>query len=330
MGGDGLKVLEICAGAGGQALGLEQAGFEPVMLVENDEHCCKTLRLNRPSWDVRQMDLRDFVAADHSEALDVDLLAGGVPCTPYSVAGQQKGDLDERDLLEVALYLAYEVQPRAIMIENAAELLTHQKFAPSRDVVRKHLAHLNYQHTWKILDAQAFGLPQRRRRSVLIAMRDPDAFSRFAWPAPAGPPPTVADVLLPSMASRGWPHAAEWAAMASKIGPTVVGGSKKHGGPDLGPDRAKTAWSLLGVNGNSLANELPGPTDGFELGVGRKGREGLRRLTISQVALLQGFPEDWIFAGNKTARYQQVGNAFPPPVARAVGERIARALRLEG
>jgi DNA (cytosine-5)-methyltransferase 1 len=324
---DGQKFtsLEICAGGGGQALGRGEAGFEPVMLIDDDADCCNTLRLNRPHWDVRQIRLQDFVVMEHPQVRDVDLLAGGVPCTPYSVAGHQHGDMDERDLLEVAIALAYEVRPAAIMIENTAPLLTHRKFAHNRDVVRKHLDHLGYTYDWRVLDAQDFGLPQRRKRSILVALR-PEAFERFRWPASADPAPTVADVLWPSMSSGGWPHVDEWAHMADQVAPTIVGGSKKHGGADLGPDRAKTAWSKLGVNGNALPDKLPGPDDGFELGVGRKGREGLRKLTIPQVALLQGFPEDWVFSGEKTPRYKQVGNAFPPPFARAVGSQIALAL----
>jgi DNA (cytosine-5)-methyltransferase 1 len=317
--------LEICAGAGGQALGLEQAGFDPVMLIDDDANCCATLRMNRPQWDVRQTCLRDFVASEHPQVLNVDLLSGGVPCTPYSVSGHQRGDRDERDLLEVAIYLAYEVRPKAIMIENAAELITHEKFREQKENVEKHLSHLGYAFSWLILDAQDFGVPQRRRRSVLVAMQ-PDRLTSFAWPEPFGPAPTVADVLFPSMASQGWPHAPAWAAMARDVAPTIVGGSKKHGGPDLGPDRAKSAWAALGVNGNALANELPGPEDDFVLGQGRKGRAGLRKLTISQVATLQGFTESWTFAGNKTARYKQVGNAFPPSLAYAVGAQIAEAL----
>jgi DNA (cytosine-5)-methyltransferase 1 len=317
--------LEICAGAGGQALGLEQAGFEPVMLIDDDQDCCETLRANRPHWDVLHQCVREFVAAEHPQVLDVDLLSGGVPCTPYSVAGRQHGDTDERDLLEVAIYLAYEVRPRAIMIENVSELVTHRKFAKIKENVQQHLAHLGYKHDWQVLDAQQFGVPQRRRSSILVAM-GPDDFARFHWPAPQGPAPTVADVLYPSMCSRGWKHAERWARMADDVAPTLVGGSKKHGGADLGPDRAKTAWSKMGVNGNSLADTSPGPDAGFELGQGRLGRSGLPKLTIHQAALIQGFPEDWKFTGRKTPSYRQVANAFPPPVATAVGTQIAQAL----
>ncbi len=103
--------------------------------------------------------------------------------------------------------------------------------------------------------------------------------------------------------------------MASQIAPTIVGGSHKHGGPDLGPTRARQAWATLGVDGLGIANEPPGPEFA-----------GLPRLTIRMVARLQGFPDDWVFTGGKTAAYRQVGNAFPPPFASAVASSIKRCL----
>jgi len=119
------------------------------------------------------------------------------------------------------------------------------------------------------------------------------------------------------MAARGWEHADNWAARANQIAPTIVGGSKKHGGPDLGPTRAKKAWASLGVDGHGIADDAPAPMF-----------SGMPRLTVRMVARLQGFPDTWKFVGGKTNAYRQVGNAFPPPVAAAVAEKIAAALRV--
>ena len=102
---------------------------------------------------------------------------------------------------------------------------------------------------------------------------------------------------------------------ANEIAPTIVGGSKKHGGPDLGPTRAKKAWAKLGVNGHTIAESAP-----------ERGFAGSPRLTVEMVARLQGFPAGWGFVGKKTAAYRQVGNAFPPPVARAVAKQIRNCL----
>ena len=123
------------------------------------------------------------------------------------------------------------------------------------------------------------------------------------------------NVRCVSAAENGWRAAEDWAEKAGDIAPTVVGGSKKHGGPDLGPTRSRKAWAELGVDGLGIANEAPAPDF-----------VGMPKLTVRMVARIQGFPDDWGFWGGKTARYRQVGNAFPPPVARAVALRIEAAI----
>src|SRR5512142_590124 len=110
-----LSSLELCAGAGGQAIGLEAAGFAPQAVVEIDHHCCETLRKNRPRWQVTEQDIRKF---DGNKFEGVDLLAAGLPCPPFSVAGKQLGAKDERNLFPAALRIIEQVQPRAVMIEN--------------------------------------------------------------------------------------------------------------------------------------------------------------------------------------------------------------------
>ncbi|MFE3837163.1 DNA cytosine methyltransferase [Pseudogemmobacter sonorensis] len=307
-----MRSVELCAGAGGQALGLERAGFGHEALVEIDPHACQTLRLNRPAWDVREGDLRAF---DGRPFAGVELLAGGVPCPPFSVAGKQLGKNDERDLFPEALRLVDEIRPQAVMLENVRGFLD-AVFVDYRQSLKKKLTKLGYVADWRLLNASHFGVPQLRPRVVIVAIRK--AFSdRFEWPDEQHHnPPTVGAVLQDLMAARGWPGAAPWAERADEIAPTIVGGSKKHGGPDLGPTRARAAWATLGVNGKTLAEEAPEPDF-----------VGMPRLTVRMVARLQGFPDDWHFHGRKTAAYRQVGNAFPPPVAEAVGRQIAAAIR---
>ncbi|QIS14722.1 DNA cytosine methyltransferase [Nocardia arthritidis] len=317
--------LEICAGAGGLALGLERARFSPVMLIDNDGDSCATLRTNRPEWPVVEMDLLQFVASDHPEVLDVDLMACGVPRPPYSVAGKQRGNEDEGDLLEAAIWLTAEVRPKALVIENVPALLEDEKFAGTRAFVHGELRHLKYDISWKVLDAQDFGVPQRRKHSVLVAMKH-EYFDRFHWPGPVQTRMTVGSALRDSMASCGWAGADEWALAANTVAPSIVGGSKKHGGADLGPTGAKNAWAKLNVNGHILGNAVPGADFVIRHGLGRYGRDGLPKLTVSQVALLQGFPADWTICGKKTSSYRQVAQAFPPPLATALGARIADAL----
>jgi DNA (cytosine-5)-methyltransferase 1 len=303
--------VEICAGAGGQALGLERAGFHHVALVEIDANACNTLRANRPGWNVVQGDVKGFSGRPYD---GIDLLAGGVPCPPFSVAGKQLGKEDERDLFPEALRLVRECNPKAVMLENVRGLFD-PKFAGYRNAIKAELEGLGYVCEWELVHTHHYGVPQLRPRTLLIALKEEYA-PYFAWAHGANAtPPTVGQLLYSEMASDGWERAENWAEQANGIAPTLVGGSKKHGGADLGPTRAREAWRKLGVDGLGVA-DAPPPC----------GFEGLPKLTVKMAALVQGFPLDWEFTGKKTPAYRQVGNAFPPPVACAMGKSIYQAL----
>jgi len=305
-----LKTIEICAGAGGQALGLERAGFDHQLLVEIDKEACSTLRLNRPHWSVIEQDVRTF----NYEGVRIDLLAGGIPCPPFSIAGNQKGKDDERDLFPEMLRLAESIKPRAILIENVKGLLSN-KFGRYRDHIEDQFEGLGYKGRWKLLYSSDYGVSQLRPRAAFVAF-EKDLINYYNWPE-KNPltPPTVGQLLFDEMALLGWKGSIEWKENANKIAPTLVGGSKKHGGPDLGPSRARNEWKKLGVNGSSLA-DFP-PDQEFI---------GLPRLTNKMAAMLQGFPDSWSFSGKKTNVYRQIGNAFPPSVAHAIGLKIKEAI----
>ena len=329
----GLTSIEICAGAGGQALGLEAAGFDHLALVELDPWAAETLRKNRPSWNVigpvpgdrsqdeRLGDIRHF---DASPYRGVDLLAGGVPCPPFSVAGKQLGEDDERDLFWRALELVEQCAPRAVMLENVRGIMD-AKFAGYRARIVARLNELGYdceeERDWRIVEAADFGVPQLRPRAILVALRN-DAPEPFSFPVgDRSATPTVGESLKALMKANGWRGVDAWVGKADRIAPTLVGGSKKHGGPDLGPTRAKRAWRELGVNAHVLAAEAPGPSFTDD-----------PCLTVEMAAVLQGFPPAtmWRIEGRKTHAYRQVGNAFPPPVAEAIGRQIAAALLSDG
>jgi len=308
-----MTAVEICAGAGGQALGLDLAGFGHAAAVEIDTHACATLRLNRPQWRVFEEDLRGFSG---SAFKGIDLFAGGVPCPPFSIAGKQLGPDDERDLFPEALRLIDETRPAAVLLENVRGLAS-DKFADYREGILRTLTSLGYESSWRLLNASDYGVPQLRPRFLLVALKSHFA-PHFQWPRPVKKVTTVGEVLRDLMGARGWKGADAWADRANRIAPTVVGGSKKHGGPDLGPTRARAQWKELGVDGLGVANEAPGSD--FPI-------DGVPKLTVQMVARVQGFPDTWTFAGKKTAAYRQVGNAFPPPVARAVGRAIRAAIQ---
>ncbi|MCD9146342.1 DNA cytosine methyltransferase [Pseudophaeobacter flagellatus] len=308
-----LTSVELCAGAGGQALGLERAGFDHTALVEIDKHCCATLRHNRPNWNVLEEDVRLF-KEDASAYRGIDLLAGGLPCPPFSVAGKQLGEKDERNLFDDAIHIVDATRPRAVMIENVRGFLD-AAFHDYREKLKRQLAKLGYETDWRLLNASDYGVPQLRPRVAIIALRREFA-GDFAWPEPLPHNPrTVGETLLDLMQARGWRGAKDWAAQADEIAPTIVGGSKKHGGPDLGPTRARRAWASLGVEGRTIAVEAPDPF-----------HNDMPRLTVRMVARIQGFPDAWHFTGAKTNAYRQVGNAFPPPVAEAVALQLKTAI----
>lgn len=389
-----LTSIEICAGAGGQAIGLHQAGFKHLALVEIDKHAVETLEWNIKhlrnwSWerqycDVISDDVNNFrpIPSERRPGSglnkpvkflgrqlrrgDLDLLAGGVPCPPFSHAGKQLGKDDERDLFPRMLELVDELHPKAVMIENVRGI-KDAKFVDYRTYIEARLAGgrakrpetgleedfagMGYEICeWEVLEASDFGVPQLRPRAVLVAIRkDVLGDIKFVWPTPEGEVFSVYRALKESMKKRYEPYLSEggdvakiaresldrWVDNASRaasekkdggIAPTLVGGSKKHGGADLGPSRAKAAWRTLGVSGMGVANK-------HELGV-KKNSQGRDlfgadgpMLTVEQAAIIQGFPTEWEFTGGKTAQYRQVGNAFPPPVAAAVGQAIADVLR---
>ncbi|MGW7225247.1 DNA cytosine methyltransferase [Streptomyces cyaneofuscatus] len=389
-----LTSIEICAGAGGQAIGLHQAGFKHLALVEIDKHAVETLEWNiehRQNWswerkycDVISGDVNNFrpipsegypgsglnkpvkFLGRHLRRGDLDLLAGGVPCPPFSHAGKQLGKDDERDLFPRMLELVDELHPRAVMIENVRGI-KDAKFVDYRNYIEARLAGgrakrpetgleedfdgMGYEICeWEVLEASDFGVPQLRPRAVLVAIRE-DVLGdiKFVWPTPTGDVCSVFRALEESMRKRyepylsvggdiaeiarksldRWLKKASDAALEKKdggIAPTLVGGSKKHGGADLGPSRAKAAWDTLGVSGMGVANDHEQGEKKKSQGRDLFGPDG-PMLTVEQAAIIQGFPEYWQFTGGKTAQYRQVGNAFPPPVAAAVGEAIADVLR---
>jgi DNA (cytosine-5)-methyltransferase 1 len=303
--------LELCAGGGGAAIGLEQAGFEPVALMDNDRHACATLRNNRPYWNVIEADIRRF---DANYWQGVDLLSGGLPCPPFSIAGKQLGADDDRDLFPAMLRIVKEVRPRALLIENVRGILT-ERFAPFRARVDKALEKEGFDTYWTAFNAANFGVPQQRFRVFLVALRRGET-KPLKWPiAMTKTAPTVGEAIGDLMAERSWRGVSDWIKRANTPAPTIVGGSKKHGGPDLGPTRARSEWAALGVDGLGLADEPPAPNF-----------LGMPRLTVQMVARIQSFPDDWKFIGSKTHAYRQVGNALPVKLAYSVASAVAGCL----
>ncbi|WP_280265717.1 DNA cytosine methyltransferase [Nocardia wallacei] len=327
-----LRVIEICAGAGGQALGLECAGFEHELAIELDDNAANTLEANRPQWKVLRGDVASTSVwnpatyAPTAGRRPIDLLAGGVPCPPFSIAGKQLGANDERDLFAWAVEQVDIIKPRALLLENVRGL-SMPRFAGYRQHVLDRLREFGYEAEWKLIQASDYGVPQLRPRFVLVALH-PEEFAFFQWPDPVEHTPTVGETLYDLMERKKVfsdnKSLKEWVKRANKIAPTIVGGSKKHGGADLGPTRAKRAWEEMGVDAYGLHDDDKpySPNDRSFTNRGPK-------LTPEMVARIQGWNDSefsWKFTGKKTTQYRQIGNAFPPPVAKALGMAIAAAL----
>jgi site-specific DNA-cytosine methylase len=312
--------LEVCAGLGGQALGLERAGFDPVLLIDDDEKCCKTLKLNRRRWNVQQTDIRRFDPREMQNGglRQLDLISGGLPRIKSSAQVARQSDDPEREILHTVVRLAAVVRPRALLLENLDALVNGDKFADDRASIQRQLVDVGYRVHWNVLDAADFGVPQYRRSGFLVALSNSVA-ATFQWPT--GRPEssaTVGEVLLDSMASRGWVGAKRWAQeRANRPGPALIGGSNRRGGADLGPSGSKRAWLNVGIDGSSLSDDAP-PPDFPE--------DGVPKINVRQAAMLQRVPDDWLIFGGKTAVYRQIGHAMPPSLGEAVGTAVATAL----
>ncbi|WP_328560693.1 DNA cytosine methyltransferase [Streptomyces coelicoflavus] len=318
-----LTSVDLCAGAGGLALGLESAGFSPVLLLDNKRQACETLLTNRPDWNVICDDLIDFLPEDFPQALDVDLLSAGLPRVKASAAVRRADSDQELRLLAATIYLVHAIQPRALLLENVPALAESPAYSEIRDFVRAELAHLGYNFCWFVLNAADFGVPQERRLGILVALKE-QWFNAFTPPRPTVTEHIpVGRALRRSMAARGWPEADVWAAQALSVAPTLVGGSDNRGGADLGPTGTKRAWARMGVNAGALADEVPGPEYQWQTS---DGTGQTLKITVDQAGLLQSFPPEWRITGRKTARYRQIGHATPPPVGTALGAAIRTAL----
>lgn len=316
--------IELCAGVGGQALGLERAGFDVVAAVDIDADSCATLSRNRPDWYTVQDDLHQIEPVNHRQMDYADVLSCGLPRSPYSIAGKQLATDDRRDTLRATLDMAAYIRPRVLLLENIPTFLHAAKFEPERQAVREAVEDLGYEIVSSVLTATDFGVPQHRPHGFIVAMHAAD-LSHFEWPAPhPGRCPTLGETLYESMASEGWPEAADWAAGASEPAPLIMGGATGRGGADLGASRAKAVWNRFGIYGGSIGDSVPGPD--FRRNFAIEPRYGLPKVTVPQVALLQGFPTDWEIIGRKTSAYRQISQTTPPPIATALGEQIRNAL----
>lgn len=310
-----LRSVEICAGAGGQALGLHDAGFRAHAIFEREADAAATLRQHFHG-EVDRVFTDDITRVDFSHYRGrVDLVAGGVPCQPYSTAGFQKGEKDERDLFRRAVEIVDEIQPRAFFFENV-QGFGRSTFMAYRAELAAEFEALGYQSRLFPIMGSDYGLAQGRPRFAFVGFRDPDAMTRFKAP-PAFPEwgssllSTIGDLV----SANGWKGFADWSQVADERCPTIVGGSRKSDKFSFACGHTRETWRLLGIDSTELGATAPAPD-----------HKGLFRLTLEMGARIQGFPDGWRFQGKKKQIKSQIGNAFPPIMAKAVGLAIHAAL----
>lgn len=310
-----LRSIEVCAGAGGQALGLHAAGFHARAIFELMEDAAETLRANFDTAvprvfaeDITKVDFRHFGDG-------IDLVAGGVPCQPWSTAGQRQGEADERDLFRRAVEIVDEVQPRAFFFENV-QGFGHSTNLSYRTELHAAFEAIGYKSRVYPIVGSDYGLAQGRPRIAFIGFRDADAMARFEMP-PCFPQwrLSLADAIGDLVSARGWRGYDAWRNIAYGTAPTIVGGSRKSDKHSFSSGLTKQTWADLGIDSSSLTKSAPSAD-----------HQGLFKLTLEMGARLQGFPDDWRFVGRPQQIKSQIGNAFPPVMARAVGLAIYAAL----
>ncbi|MBB3947658.1 DNA (cytosine-5)-methyltransferase 1 [Rhizobium skierniewicense] len=309
------RVVELCAGAGGLALGLERAGFEHVALIEMNKTAVATLRANRPDWNVIQADIRKV---DFKEYRDqrIDLLTGGLPCTPFSTVGQKKGRHDENDLMMEGVRAVREIAPKAFLFENVEGIL-HSRHADYIAFLLREFSKAGYSTEIHRINAKDYGVAQSRSRIMMVGMRK-DLVGAFRMPRKFPELTTnVGVVLADLMGENGWSDAEAWLqSMKDRDyrSDTIRGyqGSARHG-EKIRSERQRLRYA---PPAKTAPTEDEGSREGFVPG-----------LTNRMRARLQGFPDTWKFVGGHGPVADQIGNAVVPSVAQAMGLAMLSALR---
>lgn len=322
-----LKVVELCAGAGGMAIGLERAGFDHVALIEYDKHAAATLRLNRPDWNVIEDDIRSIDFKPYHE-LDIDLVSGGIPCQPYSSDGYGLGKDDPRDLFPEAVRVVSEVKPRAFLFENVDGLL-HARHADHVADFLRGFGKAGYHVEIHRMKAEDYGVAQERSRVLIIGLRKDLAGAFRMPPTFPGRRLNIGDALVDLMAANGWTGAYYWARarreqpVLDREGNVVARGAlastivTRRGLPR---EKEAARWGAKCVDIAGLPDKAPTMEQASKSGF-------MPALTARMRARLQAFDDDWHFSGGKQAVADQIGNAVPPRLAQAVGLALFGAIK---
>ena len=329
------KCIELFAGAGGLALGLEKAGFEEIGLVEIDKTACDTLRLNRPNWNVIEEDIVKFSQKDLLKEFklkkgELDLLSGGYPCQSFSYAGKKLGLEDVRGTMffYYAEFLR-QLQPKMFLAENVKGLTTHDGGRTIQTMVDV-FEDLGYSVEWKVLNAWDYGVAEKRQRVVIIGTRnDLKENVKFEYPEPHDYKPVLRDVLQNVPESVG----AKYPEKKKKVFDLVPPGGYWRDLPDdVARDYMKSCY-FMGGGRTGIARRISWDEPSLTLTCSpmmkqtdRCHPEESRPFTTREYARIQSFPDEWSFSGKMNDIYKQIGNAVPVELAKEVGISIMNAL----
>ena len=323
---EGVTAIELFAGAGGLALGLEQAGINTIEYVEFDKACCETLHTNRPNWNIVCDDIHsvDFTPY-HGK---IDIVSGGFPCQAFSYAGKKLGFEDTRGTLfhEFARCIK-EVQPPLFLAENVRGLVSHDKGRTLTTIISV-FESLGYTTQYKILNACYYGVGQKRERIVIIGIRN-DLDIKFEYPAPDKEWTTIRKALAGCPKSIGEEYSERkkkvldlvppggcWVDLPEDIAKEYMGKSYYSGGGRRGMAR-RISWDepclTLTCSPSQKQTERCHP-------------EETRPFTVREYARIQAFPDDWVFCGGIGDQYKQIGNAVPVEMARRIGVQLKKSI----
>ncbi len=329
------STIELFAGAGGLALGVEKAGFHTIGLVEFDKDAAATLRLNRPNWRVIQEDIANISCLDLEEYFgikkgELDLLSGGAPCQAFSYAGKRLGLEDARGTLfyHYAIFLQ-KLQPKMFLFENVRGLLTHDKGRTYETIITI-FEQAGYTIQKEVLNAWDYGNAQKRERLITIGIRN-DLLDKvhYQFPEPHEYKPVLKDVLLDCPKGPGVPYGEKKRKIFELVPP---GGYWRDIDPEIAKEYMKSCWDMEGGRTGILRRmSLEEPSLAVLTSPSQKQTERChpleaRPFTVRENARCQSFPDDWQFCGNVSSQYKQVGNAVPVNLAYDIAKEIHKAL----
>ncbi|RWX40274.1 DNA cytosine methyltransferase [Rhizobium leguminosarum] len=321
------RVLELCAGGGGMALGFEQAGFRHVALIEYNKNAVATLRKNRPKWNVVEADVREVDFSQYRKDR-IDVLCGGLPCTPFSTVGEKKGKRDENDLLMEGVRAVREARPRAFLFENVEGLL-HARHADYVAELLRKLSKAGYQTEIHRINTRDYGIAQDRSRIMIVGFRKsspgvfrmPPKFPEMAK--------NMGDVLTDLMSANGWKGADDWVRMMRERPEFDRFGKEIRVGALSDTIRGYQGSAQEGETRRALKNGVSYAPPAKEAPTNVEASKGgfVPRLTNRMRARLQDFPDEWAFVGGLGSVADQIGNAVAPSMAKAMGLALISALK---